>query len=72
MPENVSVDLRSTEARARRIPAYCVFTDATLRNIAALGPTDESGLLAIKGVGPGTATKYGGAILDLVRRHGEP
>jgi superfamily II DNA helicase RecQ len=64
-------ELRSTEARARAVPAYCVFTDATLRNIATLGPTDEAGLLSIKGVGPGTAERYGAAILELVRRHGE-
>ena len=35
-------------------------------------PADEAGLLSIKGVGPGTAERYGAAILELVRRHGEP
>jgi superfamily II DNA helicase RecQ len=62
--------MRMTHARSRRIPAYCIFNDATLLNIAAALPRDEGQLLAVKGVGPGIVGSYGREILDAVRSHG--
>ena len=62
--------LRTARARERRIPAYCIFNDATLLNIAAARPRDERQLLAVKGVGPGIIGNYGREILDAVRCHG--
>jgi ATP-dependent DNA helicase RecQ len=61
--------LRSRFAREQSLPAYCVFSDATLGEIAAHKPTSEAELLAVKGVGPSKIEKYGGAFLDLLRSH---
>ena len=56
--------------RARRgsdsVPAFVVFTDATLQLIAEHAPADEKGLRAISGVGPGKLAKYGDEVLALV------
>ena len=43
-----------------------IFTDATLQLIAEHAPTDDKGLRAISGVGPGKLTKYGSEVLALV------
>ena len=48
------------------MPAFVVFTDATLQLIAEHVPSDERGLRAISGVGPGKIAKYGDEVLALV------
>ena len=48
------------------VPAFVVFTDATLQLIAEHVPTDEKGLRAISGVGPSKIAKYGDEVLALV------
>ncbi|MEX0912515.1 MAG: ATP-dependent DNA helicase RecQ [Gemmatimonadota bacterium] len=62
-------DLRSRLARDSALPAYCVFNDRTLNEIAARKPTSEAELLAIKGVGPAKLDKYGSDFLTLLRQH---
>ncbi|MQA90945.1 MAG: hypothetical protein GEU90_12015 [Gemmatimonas sp.] len=64
--------LRSRLAREESLPAYCVFSDATLNEIASRKPTSETELLAVKGVGPTKIDKYGVVFLDLVRSREEP
>nr|MBA2283722.1 HRDC domain-containing protein [Acidimicrobiia bacterium] len=46
-------------------PAYTVFSDASLREVAARLPTDEVGLRAISGVGPAKLDAYGNDLLAL-------
>jgi DNA topoisomerase-3 len=58
---------RLAEARRRRIPAFRIFGDRTLHALAAARPAGESELLAVYGIGPGLAGKYGAALLRLVR-----
>jgi ATP-dependent DNA helicase RecQ len=58
---------RAGEARARGVPAYVVFADATLAEIARAKPLDEGALLDVKGVGPRKLEEYGEALLALVR-----
>jgi DNA helicase-2/ATP-dependent DNA helicase PcrA len=48
------------------VPAFVIFTDATLQLIAEHAPADEKGLRAISGVGPSKLTKYGDEVLALV------
>ena len=60
-------DWRLEHARSRSVPAYVVFTDATLIAIAEQLPTDEDGLSAIPGVGPSKLELYGEEIVALVR-----
>ncbi|MFI5316016.1 MAG: DNA topoisomerase 3 [Myxococcota bacterium] len=57
---------RNAEAKRRRIPAFRVMTNAALAGIAASRPRDERSLLAVKGIGPALAAKYGAALLELV------
>jgi len=59
--------LRRHIADARRMPAYIVFSDATLIAMAERRPQTEDELLAISGVGPRKLAAYGEAFLELLR-----
>lgn len=52
-------------SQEQRVPAYVVFTDATLEAIAERRPASERELLAIAGVGRTKLERYGPAVLDL-------
>ena len=56
---------RSEQARAQSVPAYVVFTDATLVAIAERTPSTEAQLLAVSGVGRGKLEKYAADVLDI-------
>jgi DNA topoisomerase-3 len=56
---------RNAEAKRRRIPAFRVMTNAALAGIATSRPRDERELLAVKGIGPALAAKYGAALLEI-------
>jgi len=49
------------------VPAYIVFSDAVLRQMAAAAPKSRSDLLALSGVGPVKLERYGEAFLALLR-----
>jgi DNA topoisomerase III len=57
---------RLTEAKRRNMPAFRIFGDRTLRNIASTWPKTDSALLAVPGIGMGTVEKYGAQIYHLV------
>ncbi|MFY1675335.1 ATP-dependent DNA helicase UvrD2 [Plantactinospora sp. WMMB334] len=59
-------DWRGRVAGAQRVPAYVVFTDATLVALAERRPTRPTELLAIAGIGPRKVALYGDAVLALV------
>jgi ATP-dependent DNA helicase RecQ len=59
--------VRRTLADAEGVPAYIVFSDAVLARMAAARPTDETGLLAVSGVGPVKLQRYGEAFLRALR-----
>ncbi len=48
------------------MPAYVVFHDATLRDIAREKPADDASLAAISGVSAKRLERYGAAILELI------
>ena len=48
------------------VPAYVVFSDATLLAIAERRPTDDDALLAIPGIGRNKLDNYGGDVIALV------
>jgi ATP-dependent DNA helicase RecQ len=54
-------------ARARNVPPYVIFHDATLREMARVRPTSMSALLAVKGVGVRKAEDLGAAFLDAIQ-----
>ena len=57
---------RLEKARADNVPAFVIFSDATLRGIAALRPQTPQALLSIRGVGPAKVEKYGVEVLAIV------
>ena len=57
---------RLTEAKRRNMPAFRIFGDRTLRNIASTCPKTDSALLAVPGIGMGTVEKYGAQIYHLI------
>jgi len=59
---------RAATAKEQGVPAYVVFHDATLRAIAATGPSTLRELAEITGVGESKLAKYGAAILEILVR----
>jgi ATP-dependent DNA helicase RecQ len=57
---------RAETAREQNVPAYVIFHDATLREIALQQPDNLDALAAIGGVGAGKLERYGGALLDVL------
>ncbi|MFD7654646.1 DNA helicase RecQ [Actinosynnema sp. NPDC059797] len=55
---------RAATAKEQGVPAYVIFHDATLRQIASSGPTTLSELGTVNGVGENKLAKYGQQILD--------
>ncbi|MCB1886321.1 MAG: DNA helicase RecQ [Rhodocyclaceae bacterium] len=58
---------RSEMARERNVPAYVIFNDATLTDIAHARPESLDALSSISGVGDRKLEAYGEQILALVR-----
>jgi ATP-dependent DNA helicase RecQ len=57
---------RSAEAKEQGVPAYVIFHDATLREIATGRPTTTAELGTMSGVGENKLAKYGDAILGVL------
>ena len=60
---------RKRTAAELSMPAFVVFTDATLMAIAEAKPTDQQALLALPGVGRSKLTKYGESVLAVIAQH---
>jgi len=63
--------LRSKLAQDRRVPAYVVFSDATLVEMAARRPRSQAELLNVSGVGTTKLERYGDVFLSVIARFGE-
>ena len=61
---------RKQTADAQSVPAFVVFTDATLIAIAEALPRSRATLLTIPGVGPRKADRYGDEVLRLLSEPG--
>jgi ATP-dependent DNA helicase RecQ len=61
---------RAAAARELAVPAYVIFHDSTLRQIAAQPPTTLAELGAVSGVGQAKLARHGQQILDLLREPG--
>jgi ATP-dependent DNA helicase RecQ len=57
---------RAATAKEQGVPAYVIFHDATLREIAVGAPATMSELGAVNGVGENKLAKYGQQILDTL------
>ncbi|MHC4644466.1 MAG: DNA helicase RecQ [Planctomycetota bacterium] len=58
---------RATIASQKRIPAYIVFGDAALRDMARRRPSSLEGLLEVKGVGEKKCHQYGKTVLGAIK-----
>lgn len=63
---------RTETARQLGLPAYVIFHDATLRQIATERPTTLTELGGISGVGENKLAKYGEAVLAVVDPSADP
>jgi ATP-dependent DNA helicase RecQ len=62
-------ELRRTLAGARRVPAYVVFSDATLIEMAQRRPATPAELLTVSGVGVAKLERYGQEFLEVIASH---
>ena len=58
---------RLDHSRTQGVPAYVVFTDATLIAIAEQLPENADALSSIPGVGPAKLESYGDEVVQMVR-----
>jgi ATP-dependent DNA helicase RecQ len=59
--------LRGRIAREERVPAYVVFPDRTLAEMAVRRPVSLDALASVHGVGPARRDKYGEQFLGVIR-----
>jgi len=57
---------RKKQAEAQSVPAYVVFSDATLVAIADRAPADEAELAQVPGVGPTKLERYASVVLAVL------
>jgi ATP-dependent DNA helicase RecQ len=57
---------RSAAAKEQGVPAYVIFHDATLREIATVSPSSLDQLATVSGVGENKLAKYGQQVLDTL------
>lgn len=59
---------RAAKARHSGRPAYLIFDDRTLNEIATRLPTTEAGLLSVSGIGPVKLDQYGSDLIAIVEK----
>ncbi|MEX0796670.1 MAG: UvrD-helicase domain-containing protein [Acidimicrobiia bacterium] len=57
---------RLTQAESQGVPAFVIFHDTTLNEIAAIRPASADALLKITGIGPAKLEAYGDELIDLL------
>ncbi|HEX4819144.1 MAG TPA: ATP-dependent DNA helicase UvrD2 [Acidimicrobiales bacterium] len=60
---------RSQQAKAAAVPAFVIFDDKTLTEVAARRPSDRDALLRVPGIGPVKLERYGDDLLAVVANH---
>nr|WP_245788001.1 ATP-dependent DNA helicase UvrD2 [Tessaracoccus bendigoensis] len=60
---------RKSVADEASVPAFVVFTDATLQAIAESVPSDQADLLRLPGIGRTKVDRYGDGVLEVISRH---
>ena len=63
-------DLRAQLAREQNVPAYVIFHDSTLRNIAEQRPENLDELARVGGIGGTKLERYGQQVLETIRAQG--
>ncbi|MGE8279828.1 MAG: DNA helicase RecQ [Stenotrophomonas sp.] len=62
--------LRAELAREQNVPAFVIFHDSTLRNIAEQRPTSIDALGRVGGIGGSKLGRYGERLVEIVREQG--
>lgn len=62
---------RGAQAKEQGVPAYVIFHDATLREIATVRPDSVSGLGGISGLGEKKLATYGEGVLEVLATFGD-
>ena len=62
--------LRSRLAKEEKVPAYVIFSNATLEDMAGKAPKTMEQFLEVSGVGEVKARRYGKAFLDEIKKTG--
>jgi ATP-dependent DNA helicase RecQ len=65
------VNLRREIAQKKKLPAYVIFQDLSLDQMATMYPTNLTDLQKIQGVGVGKAKRYGQPFCDLIKKYCE-
>jgi ATP-dependent DNA helicase RecQ len=63
-------DLRARLAKEQNVPAYVIFHDSTLRNIAERRPGSMDALAHVGGIGAAKLERYGAEVLEVVQEQG--
>ena len=61
--------LRSKLAQTQRVPAYIVFSDRTLVDMATHRPKSSKAMREMHGVGETKLERYGAAFLNVIQTH---
>jgi ATP-dependent DNA helicase RecQ len=61
-------EVRKELADRQGVPAYIVFSDKVLREMAAVRPRNDADMLGVSGVGPTKLERYGQAFLEALQR----
>ncbi len=59
--------VRMNFAKKKGVPAFVIFSDATLADMCRIMPTTEAEFLSVSGVGANKLEKYGEAFLNVIR-----
>jgi ATP-dependent DNA helicase RecQ len=62
--------LRAELAREQNVPAFVIFHDSTLRNIAEQRPSSIDALARVGGIGGTKLARYGARLVEIVREEG--
>ncbi|NMB31068.1 MAG: DNA helicase RecQ, partial [Lactobacillus sp.] len=71
--ENVSLfdalrEKRKELAKKQRVPAFMIFSDRSLHDMAKIKPQNENDFLEVSGVGQAKLKKYGHTMLNVIRQ----
>ncbi len=62
-------ELRTQLAKKRGVPAYIIFSDATLADMCRVLPTNDELFLTVNGVGQNKLEKYGEMFIPVIRAY---
>ena len=58
---------RNVKAKEMGVPAYRIFSNKVLEQIASRAPENESELLKVPGIGPAKADEFGYELLEAMK-----